>query len=176
MPSKSFIKIIGLLLLLSLGPASIYIMYTRTGGLESRRELAFHKNARFAFMAGTDAVPLATLTDWPWETVCAFGPGLSQADLDELIGFSYENFAQMTWRDLEDHWTLLFIDRERETNWGMHRPVIPIRVPVIDIAGYNGLRSGECVTSPSAQLALSRNEFELGVSPVSAALVPSVPN
>jgi len=34
MPSKSFLKAVGLLLLLSLGPASIYILYTRTGGLE----------------------------------------------------------------------------------------------------------------------------------------------
>ncbi len=170
MPSKSFIKIIGLLLLLSLGPASIYVMYTRTGGLESRRELAFHKNARFAFMAGTDAVPLAALTDWPWETVCAFGPGLSQADVDQLLGFSYENFSQMTWRDLEDHWTLLFVDSERETNWGMHRPVVPIRVPALDIAGYDGPQTGACVTSPDAHLVLSRTGFEPGVSPVSAAL------
>ncbi len=52
MPSKSFIKVIGLLLLLSLGPLSIYVLYTRTGGLESCRELSFHRNMRFAFMAG----------------------------------------------------------------------------------------------------------------------------
>lgn len=176
MPSKSFIKIIGLLLLLSLGPASIYIMYTRTGGLESRRELAFHKNARFAFMAGTETVRLADLTDWPWQTVCAFGPGLTQAEVDQLLGFSFENFAQMTWRSLEDHWTLLFIDGERETNWGMHRPIIPIRVPVQDIAGYSGPLKGVCVASRDALLGLSRAEFEAGVSPVTATLMSGALN
>ncbi len=53
MPSKSFVKVVGLLIsLLSLGPASIYFLYTDgRAGLESRVELAFHRNARFVFMA-----------------------------------------------------------------------------------------------------------------------------
>jgi len=171
MPSKSFLKAVGLLLLLSLGPASIYILYTRTGGLESRRELAFHKNARFAFMAATETVSLSALTDWPWQTVCSFGPGMRQSDVDTLLGFSYDNFGQLTWRDLEDHWTLLFIDAERDTNWGPHRPIIAIRVPVDAIAAYGGPAEGECIAAEGAALAVSRGAFEPGLSPVTVRLM-----
>ena len=170
MPSKSFLKAVGLILLLSLGPASIYFMYTRTGGLESRRELAFHRNARFAFMAGTDTVALSALTDWPWQTVCSFGPQLRQADVDALLGFNYGNFTQLTWRGLEDHWTLLFIDAERETNWGPHRPIVPIRVPASDIAAYAGPLMGECIAADGAALAVTRSAFQPERSPVAVKL------
>ena len=173
MRSKSFAKVIGLLLLFSLGPLSIYILYTRTGGLESRRELDFHRNIRFAFMAGTETVDLASLTDWPWVKVCALRSGLSQKDVDDLVGFSYSDFSQLTWRNLDDHWTLLFIDSERETNWGLHRPVIPIRIPVDDIAGHDfsaGL-TGICSNRNGAALALSRQTRSIGQSPVTARLV-----
>ena len=173
MPSKSFVKVIGLLLLLSLGPLSIYILYTNTGGLESRRELAFHRNIRFAFMAGTETVDLALLTDWPWVRVCAFGAGLSHKEVDDLVGFSYDNFSQLTWRHLDDHWTLLFIDSERHTNWGRHRPIVPIRIPVEAIADYSfGQQTiGTCVNRDQAALSLERQRVVIDRSPVTARLV-----
>jgi hypothetical protein len=173
MPSKSFIKVVGLILLLSLGPASIYFLYKRTGGLESRDELAFHRNIRFEFMAGTDTVDPRPLTDWSWERLCAFGSGLSQAEVDTLVGFSYDNFSQLTWRDLEDHWTLLFIDSERETNWGLHRPVTPIRIPTDDIADFTPEDGalGSCADRDNARLALERRPAPLGKTPIVARLV-----
>lgn len=173
MPSKSFVKVVGLILLLSLGPASIYFMYKRTGGLESRVELAFHRNARFLFMGGTETIDPSALTSWPWERVCAFGSGLSQAEVDGLVGFSYDNFTQLTWRNLDDHWTLLFIDSERDTNWGLHRPVTPIRIPIPDISDFRVADGsiGSCVDRENAQLALERREVPMGQTPVTARLV-----
>jgi len=173
MPSKSFVKVVGLLLLLSLGPASIYFLYKRTGGLESRVELGFHRNARFLFMGGTETIDPRVLTDWSWERVCAFGSGLSQVEVDGLVGFSYDNFTQLTWRDLDDHWTLLFIDSERETNWGSHRPVIPIRIPIPDISDFRVADGsiGSCVDRDNARLALERREVPLGQTPVTARLI-----
>jgi len=172
MPSKSFVKFIGLLLLLSLGPLSIYFLYTRTGGLESRRELAFHRTLRFAFMGGTDVIGLAPLTNWPWERVCAFKSGLSQGQINDLVGFIYDDFAQLPWRDLEDYWTLMFIDAERETNWGMHRPVISLRIPMDTIAqyAYTPDSSGLCVIKDNAVLALTREAGLLDSTPVTARL------
>lgn len=172
MPSKSFAKFIGLLLLLSLGPLSIYILYTRTGGLESRRELAFHRTLRFAFMGGADTIPVAPLTDWPWERVCAFKSGLSQDQVNDVVGFAYDDFSQLPWRDLEDHWTLVFIDSERETNWGMHRPVIPLRIPTDTIANFafEPDMDGLCAGRQDAVLALTREEGLLDRTPVTARL------
>jgi hypothetical protein len=177
MPSKSFAKVIGLLLLLSLGPLTIYILYQRTGGLESRRELAFHRNIRFAFMAGTDTVDLEPLTDWPWVTVCAFKGGLKQEEIDGLVGFSYENFSHLTWRYLDDHWTLLFIDSERETNWGRHRPIIPIRIPKDSIADYDFIdgKVGSCANRNAAVLSLTKKTVPLGVTPIVAQLAMQTP-
>ena len=40
-------KVAALLALLSIGPASIFILYTRTGGPESQKELKFQKNLRY---------------------------------------------------------------------------------------------------------------------------------
>lgn len=171
MPSKSFAKVVGLILLLSLGPASIYFLYKRTGGLESRQELAVHRNLRFLFMAGADSVELTKFADWPWEKVCAFGSGLSQSEVDQLVGFEYGNFGQMTWRDLSDHWTLLFIDVERETNWGMHRPVVPIRIPREDISDFEVSGTGTCADRSNARLILTRKAVPLGQTPIIARLV-----
>ena len=109
MPSKSFVKLMGLILVLSLGPASIYFLYKQTGGLDSRRELAFQLKVRFGFMAAQSKVELQPLTNWPWQKVCALDSGLSQSQVDTLIGFPFKNFSQLTWRDLKDHWTLLFL-------------------------------------------------------------------
>lgn len=171
MPSKSFAKVFGLILLLSLGPASIYFLYKRTGGLESRQELAVHRNLRFIFMEGTESIDLTRFADWPWEKVCAFGSGLTQAEVDRLAGFPYENFGQLTWRNLEDHWTLLFIESERETNWGLHRPITPIRIPMDDIAGFETTGIGTCADRSEARLALTRQSVPLGTTPVIARLV-----
>ena len=175
MPSKSFVKLMGLILVLSLGPASIYFLYKQTGGLESRRELAFHRKVRFAFMAAQSKVELQPLTNWPWQKVCAFDSGLSQSQVDTLIGFPFKNFSQLTWRNLKDHWTLLFIDSERETNWGRHRPTIPIRVPKDSIASYDfqgGL--GICVDGIGAVLKVSRRYVPVGLSPVIVQLAPHI--
>ncbi|MDE0799404.1 MAG: hypothetical protein OSB02_01540 [Rhodospirillaceae bacterium] len=173
MPSKSFVKFVGLILLLSLGPASIYFLYKRTGGLESRVELEFHRNARFLFMGGIETIDPSVLTEWSWERVCAFGSGLSQAEVDGLVGFSYENFTQLTWRNLDDHWTLLFIDSERDTNWGLHRPVTPIRIPIPDISDFRVADGsiGSCVDRENARLALERREVPLGQTPITAHLI-----
>lgn len=171
MPSKSFVKAVGLILLLALGPASIYFLYKRTGGLESREELAIHRNLRFLFMAGTESIDVTKFVEGPWETVCAFGSGLSQADVDQLVGFEYGNFGQLTWRNLSDHWTLLFIESERETNWGLHRPVTPIRIPIDDIAGFETEGLGTCESRADARLALTRKDVALGQTPVVARLV-----
>lgn len=170
MPSKSFAKVVGLIVLLSLGPASIYFLYKRTGGLESRQELAIHRNLRFMFMAGTDSVDLITIADWPWVKVCAFGSGLTQREVDDLVGFPYGNFGQLTWRDLSDHWTLLFIEAERETNWGQHRPVVPIRIPRDDIADFEVDGRGVCADRANARLVLTRKSVPLGKTPVVAKL------
>ncbi|MFL2769421.1 MAG: hypothetical protein ACJZ9F_00280 [Rhodospirillaceae bacterium] len=173
MPSKSFIKFVGLILLLSLGPASIYFLYKQTGGLESRSELAFHRKVRFAFMTAQSRVDLEPLTDWQWQKVCALDSGLSQSQVDTLIGFPFKKFSQLTWRDLKDHWTLLFIDSERETNWGSHRPTIPVRVPKDSIASYDFQGSqGVCVEGVGAILEVSRRDVPIGLSPITVQLAP----
>ena len=170
MPSKSFIKLIFLLLFLSIGPASIAFLYTRTGGLESRREIHFHKTLRYIFMSNVESVELQTLTDWPWETVCIFNSNTSEKQVNSLIGFNYENYSQLTWVNLSDHWTFLFIDRIRETNWGMHRPVIAIRVPFYEIARYGGPKGGKCVRSEDANLLIRRGGFSKDSSPIFATI------
>ena len=173
MPSKSFIKFVALILLLSLAPASIYILYKRTGGLESRRELTFHKNLRYKLMYGQETVSLNELTDWGWIRVCAFEAGARQSQIDQLVGFHYADFDNLTWRNLEDYWTLVFIDSERDTNWGMHRPIIAIRVPSLEIASFRKLddRVGNCVLKDAAALSLERSRVPLGQTPVKASLI-----
>jgi hypothetical protein len=173
MPSKSFIKFVALILLLSLAPASIYILYKRTGGLESRKELAFHKNLRYQFMYGTKTVSLEELTNWGWARVCAFEGGAKQSEIDDLLGFHYADFDNLTWRNLDDHWTLLFIDSERETNWGMHRPIIAIRVPELELASFRKADNhiGNCVLRDRAALSLERSSVPLGQTPVTVSLM-----
>ena len=170
MPTKSFFKFLILFLVLSIGPGSIYFLYSRTGGLESRREIIFHKKLRFAFMTREDSIQLISLTDWSWKKVCAFGYGISESRLETLIGFPYENYTQLSWRNLPNFLTLLFIDNQRQTNWGLHRPVIAIRIPQDSIARYAGPEMGNCAPAEKAFLFVERNLISLEITPVRARL------
>jgi hypothetical protein len=166
-PSSSFLKVIALLLLFTLVPGSLFVLYTRTGGPESKKELAFHKNMRYALMSGEDTIDLAPLSAWPWVKVCALDSGLTESELAALIGFRYEHFGALHWLHLDDHWTLLFIDSEREASWGMTTPVTPVRVPREDLADLvlpNGTK-GRCVDFQEP-IRITRRDTPVGVSPV----------
>ena len=89
-PSKSFLKVIALLLIFTLAPGTMYFLYTRTGGPESKKELAFQKNMRTALMFGSEAIDFKPLSTWPWIKVCALDSGITETELLELIGFEYE--------------------------------------------------------------------------------------
>ncbi|MEQ9448579.1 MAG: hypothetical protein RLN70_06670, partial [Rhodospirillaceae bacterium] len=107
-PSRSFLKFVALLLLFTSVPGTLYILYTRTGGPESKKELAFQKNLRYALMAGGETLDLAPLTDWPWEKVCAVNNGLTEDEFKAVVGFEYEHFGELHWMHLENYWTLVF--------------------------------------------------------------------
>jgi hypothetical protein len=167
-PSRSFFKVLGLLAIFTLAPATIYFLYTRTGGPESRKELVFQRNLRFALMAGTDTLDFGPLTDWPWEKVCALTNGLSAQEIDEILGFDYIGKAELHWMRRPDYWTILFVDVERDVSWGKARPVTAIR---ISREGLADLRlpigsKGTCVDRHSIQARLSRAPAAVGKSPV----------
>jgi len=166
-PSPSFLKVIALLLLFTLVPGTLFVLYTRTGGPESKKELAFQKNMRYALMSGDEAVDLAPLTAWPWIEVCALDSGITEPELTALIGFEYEYFSSLHWRHLEDHWTLLFIDSEREANWGMTTPVTPVRIPRKELAELilpDGA-VGRCVDFQE-EILITRRDVPVGTSPI----------
>lgn len=166
-PTKSFMKVAALLALLSLGPASIYILYTRTGGPESKKEMEFQKNLRYALMAGTESIDLAPLTAWGYDTVCAIDSGVTLDELTGVIGFAYKDYGELHWLRRADTWTLMFIDAERDTNWGPHRPVTPIRIPraaLTDVALPEG-KKGVCVPRADLTVAVSRRPAPVGTSP-----------
>jgi hypothetical protein len=166
-PSPSFLKVIGLLLLFSLAPGTLYVLYTRTGGPESKKELAFQKKMRYALMSGSETLDLAPLTVWPWIKVCALDSGITETELTALTGFEYEHFGELHWLHLADHWTLLFVDSEREANWGMARPVTPVRIPrkeLADLALPPGVK-GRCVNFQE-EIGISRREVPVGTSPI----------
>jgi len=166
-PSPSFLKVIALLLIFTLAPGMLYFMYTRTGGPESKKELAFQRNLRYALMAGTDTLDLAPLTEWNWKTVCALQNGISEEQLADVTGFEYEHFAELHWNHLPGYWTLLFFDSEREANWGMTRPVTPVRVPRKELADLK-LPSeviGSCVDAGEL-VTLQRHAAPVGESPI----------
>lgn len=171
-PSPTFLKAAGLLAFLSLTPLSIYIMYNRTGGPESKKEMTFQKNLRYAFMAETTAVDLAPLTEWPWVRVCAVDVGLSREDLKTVLGFDYKDYDQLHWLPLKDHWTLLFIDFEREASWGLARPVTPVRIPRAELADakFSEGQKGVCAPRETARLAFTRGTAPVGASPITAEL------
>ena len=172
-PSPSFLKVLLLLAIFSLAPATLYILYARTGGPASQKEMKFQKNLRFAFMVGQDAVDLAPLAEWPWIKVCALDSGLSRADVTAVLGFDYKDFDEMHWLPLADYWTLVFVDSEREANWGMARPVTPIRIPRKDLADLRlpeGAK-GQCITHDGRMELMRNASVPVGQSPVTAQLV-----
>jgi hypothetical protein len=171
-PTASFMKAAGLLAFLSLTPISIYIMYNRTGGPESKKEMTFQKNLRYAFMAQSNAVDLAPLTEWPWVKVCAIDSGVTRAEMTEVLGFEYRDFDQLHWLPLKDHWTLLFVDFEREASWGLARPITPVRIPRAELADAkfpDGLK-GICVPRETGRLVFQRGAAPVGASPIVAEL------
>lgn len=166
-PSPSFLKVIALLLLFTLAPGTMYFLYTRTGGPESKKELAFQKNLRTALMSGSETLDLAPLSEWPWIEVCALDTGITEPELSAVLGFEYEHFSALHWLHLADHWTLMFIDSEREASWGMARPVTSIRIPrkdLADLALPRGVK-GRCVDFQE-EIHLSRRDVPVGTSPV----------
>jgi hypothetical protein len=168
---------VALLLVLSLGPTSLYLMYNRTGGPASQKELGLQKNLRFAFMAGMDLIDLAPLTPWPWQKVCAVTNGLTEAELTQVIGFEYKDYDQLHWLPRPEYWTLIFIDPEREASWGKAHPVTPVRIPrkeVGDLMLPNGVK-GTCINRGEGGLNLSRlPDTVVGTSPVVVRLVETI--
>ena len=166
-PSKSFLKVIALLMIFTLAPGTMYFLYTRTGGPESKKELAFQKNMRTALMYGSEELDFAPLSTWSWIKVCALDSGITEAELTELIGFEYEHYPELHWRHLAGYWTLMFIDSEREASWGMARPVTPVRIPrkaLADLALPSGVK-GRCFDLQES-VRLSRRNVPVGESPV----------
>ena len=171
-PTASFLKAAGLLAFLSLTPFSIYIMYNRTGGPESQKEMAFQKNLRYAFMAEPTSIDLAPLTAWPWVKVCAVDTGASRDELKQIIGFDYKDYDEMHWLPLKTHWSLVFIDYEREASWGTAHPVTPMRIPRATLANSkfpDGVK-GFCVPRDAARLVFARGLAPVGTSPIVAEL------
>ncbi|MCB2107300.1 MAG: hypothetical protein KDE14_06340 [Rhodobacteraceae bacterium] len=171
-PTPSFWKVVGLLALLSLAPVSIYMLYTRTGGLASKNEMAFQKNLRYALMRGNDAIDLAPLTPWPWQTVCAFDAQVGEADMNAILGFDYEHYDELHWLGRRDHWTLLFIDSEREVSWGAARPVVPVRISRPELANVEFPEGsiGVCAPRDSGRFTVTRHDAPVGTSPVTVRL------
>ena len=160
-------KVLLLFAIFSLAPVSLLIMYARTGGPASGKEVIFQKNLRYAFMADGDTVDLAPLTPWPWIRVCALDAGLSRAEVTEVLGFDYDNFSELHWLHLADTWSLIFIDAEREANWGMARPVTPVRIhrkDLGDLALPAGAK-GQCIDR-AGRLEITRRAAPVGESPV----------
>jgi len=171
-PSPTFIKAMALMLVLSLAPLTIYVLYTRTGGPESQKERAFQKNLRYAFMGNDVAIDLAPMTDWGWSRVCAFDTGVTLDEMEAVIGFKYKDYDQLHWMPVPKYWTLMFIDVERETNWGMHSPVTPIRIPRQDLGDMvlpEGMK-GVCVPRGTGRLMIQRGRAPVGVSPITTVL------
>jgi hypothetical protein len=161
-----------LLAVFSLAPATLFILYTRTGGPPSQKEMTVQKNMRYAFMAGADAVDLAPLTPFPWVKVCALNSGLSHADVNAVLGFDYVNIQELHWLHLPEYWTLIFVDREREASWGMARPVTPVRISRKELADLqlpDGAK-GLCI-SREGRIELTRRSAPVGESPIVAHLV-----
>ena len=173
-PSPSFLKAVLLIAVLSLTPISLYLMYYRTGGPASQKELALQKNLRFAFMAGSDLVDVVPLTPWPWVKMCAITTGVSKDELTSIIGFPYKNYSELHWIGRPEYWTILFIDAEREANWGKAIPVTPVRIPRKELADLllPSNAKGVCVGRLGGKLNLTRRlNADPGTSPVTVRLV-----
>lgn len=166
-PSTGFMRVLLLLAILSLAPVTMYILYSRTGGPPSPKEMQVQKNLRYAFMQGQDAIDLAPLTPWPYVKVCALESGLSTAEVNKILGFDYEFIQEMHWLHLADTWSLVFVDREREANWGMARPVTPVRISRKDLADLKlpAGTKGQCITR-DGRIELTRKQAPVGESPM----------
>ena len=174
-PSASFIKVLGLLALFSSVPLTLYLLYNRTGGPTSQKELLLYRNLRFAFMAGTPTVDLGPLTPWPWVKMCALNFGLSPEQVKGVIGFLYKDYGELHWMARPEYWTLLFIDSEREASWGLAIPVVPVRIPRKDMAELTlpPGSDGVCVTREQGGLVMSRNpQAPVGSTPITVSLGP----
>jgi len=100
--------------------------------------------------------------------VCALTDGLTPAEIDRLLGFEYVGKAELHWMRNAAYWTLLFVDSEREANWGMTTPVTAIRIPrqaLADLRLPIGAK-GTCVERNGIHARLSRAPAPVGVSPV----------
>ncbi len=172
-PSPTFLRVLVLLVVFSLAPATLYILYTRTGGPASGKELVFHKNLRFALMAEGAALDVAPLTDWPWVRVCAVTNGVTADELNKIIGFPYKDFEELHWLPLPDYWTLLFIDKERQASWGIAHPLVPIRVSRKDLANLSlpeGAK-GQCIEREAGRIEITRQAAPVGTTPITLTLV-----
>jgi hypothetical protein len=174
-PSSSFMKVLVLLAVLSLAPVTLYILYTRTGGPPSQKEMQFQRNLRFAFMQGVDAIDLASLAAWPYVKVCALESGLTNNEVNAILGFEYENIAELHWMHLGEYWTLVFVDSEREVSWGMARPIQAVRIGKKDLAGLKlpAGTKGQCITR-DGRIEITRTAVPVGESPVTVQLVSTV--
>ena len=173
-PSPSFLKAVALIAVLSLTPLSLYLLYYRTGGPASQKELALQKSLRYAFMAGVDLVDVVPLTPWPWVKMCAITSGTTKDEMTALIGFPYKDYSQLHWLPRPEYWTLLFIDVEREANWGKAIPVTPIRIPRKELADLilPSNTKGVCVSRLGGKFNLTRRmNADPGTSPVTVRLV-----
>ena len=173
-PSPSFQKVLLLLVIFSLAPVTLYLLYARGGGPASQKELQFQKNLRFAFMQGVDAIDLAPLAAWPYIRVCALDSGLSRDEVTNILGFDYENFEELHWLHLGDYWSLVFIDKEREVSWGTARPVTPVRIPKKDLADLKLPKGakGQCINR-EGRIEITRRAAPVGESPVVMQFVDS---
>lgn len=169
-PSPTFLKAMALMLVLSLAPLTIYILYNRTGGPESQKERTFQKKLRYVLMGAETSVDLGPYTEWEWETLCAFDANVSAAEMEAVLGFKYKDYDQMHWMPVARYWTLMFVGSERETNWGKHHPVNPIRIPRDDLANLKlpGGQKGVCVPRATARFVFQRGTAPIGTSPVTA--------
>ncbi len=171
-PSPTFLKAIALMLVLSLAPLTIYILYNRTGGPESQKERTFQKKLRYVLMGANTSVDLGPYTEWEWETVCAIDANVSAAELEGILGFKYKDYDQLHWMPVARYWTLLFVGDERETNWGKHHPVTPIRIPRDDLANLalpEG-KKGVCVPRQTGRFVFQRGEAPISASPITASI------
>lgn len=171
-PSPTFLKAAALLLVLSLAPITIYILYNRTGGFESQKERAFQKVLRYVFMGSEQVVDVTRYTEWPWVTMCAFTNGVSRDEMTSVLGFDYKDYDQLHWLPHAHNWTLMFIDYPREASWGTARPVTPIRIPRADLADLElpaGVK-GVCVPRETGRMVFKRGTVPVGVSPITVGL------
>jgi hypothetical protein len=130
--------------------------------------MGLQKNLRYAFMGENQALDLASLTNWPWVKVCAFDSATTREEMTAVLGFDYKDYDQLHWLPLKTHWTLMFLDYEREASWGTARPVVPVRIPRTSLADTiipAGMK-GVCVSRESGRLLFQRREAAVGVSPI----------